>query len=157
MQLIEEHGAALEYDLLTMTNYQLRDVGGALPWGALRHFVTHLPRTSALSLELVPLSEMERWARGDFTANILADIFDAITHGFAAVMAKGTGHAAKRVRPYPRPWNKPKVRHVGKGAIPIRDFERWWASHGKRHRGRSGVRDDHPVHEGNAGRDSRGA
>ena len=128
MRLIEEHGSALEYDLLTMTRYQLRDVGGALPWGALLQFVKHLPRTSALSQELHPLTEMERWANGDFNANILADIFDATTHGFASMAAKGTGHAPKRVRPYPRPWTKPRTRHIGKGAIPISDFERWWSS-----------------------------
>lgn len=133
MRLIDEHGAALEYDLLTMTRYQLRDVGGALPWGALLHFVSHLPRTSALSQEVSPLTETERWARGDYTAAILADLFDIVAHGFAAVLAKGTGRSARRVKPYPRPWSKPKTRHVGKGAIPIKNFERWWDSHGKRH------------------------
>ena len=132
MRLIDEHGAALEYDLLTMTRYQLRDVGGALPWGALLHFVSHLPRTSALSQEVRPLSEDERWARGDYTAAILADLFDIVAHGFAAVMAKGTGRSPRRVKPYPRPWTKPRTRHVGRGAIPIKDFERWWNSHGKR-------------------------
>ena len=148
MHLIEEHGSALEYDLLTMTHYQLRDVGGALPWGALLHFVMHLPRNSAFKEELVPVTDEERWRRGDYTATILADLFDAVTHGFAALAAKGSGHSPKRVKPYPRPWNKPKVRHVGKGAIPIKDFERWWNSHGKRNRSRTGIRHDHPVHEG---------
>lgn len=133
MRLIDEHGAALEYDLLTMTRYQLRDVGGALPWGALLHFVSHLPRTSALSQELRPLTETERWARGDYTASLLADLFDIVAHGFAVVLAKGTGRSARRVKPYPRPWSKPRTRHVGKGAIPIKDFERWWDGHGKRH------------------------
>lgn len=119
-----------------MTHYQLRDVGGALPWGALLHFVRYLPRTSALSQELVPLSETEHWIAGDVNANIIADTFDAITHGFAALAAKGTGHAPKRIKPYPRPWNKPKTRHIGKGAIPISNFEDWWNGAGKRREGR---------------------
>lgn len=152
MQLIEGHESALEYDLLTLTHYQLRDVGGALPWGALLHFVTHLPRTSALKEELFPVTEEERWQRGDYVSNILADIFDAITHGFAALAAKGTGHAPRKVKPYPRPWSKPKTRHIGKGAIPIKDFERWWSSHDKRNRGSAGIRHDHPIHEGDSER-----
>ena len=78
MDLIEDHGAALEYDLLTLTHYQLRDVGRALSWGALLHFVEHVPRTSALSRELVPRTESEAWAEGDATAAILADLFDLL-------------------------------------------------------------------------------
>lgn len=151
MRLIEEHGSVLEYDLLTLTHYQLRDIGGALSWGALLHFVMNLPRTSALSRELVPLSETERWMMGDFNANLLADLFDAMTHGFAALAAKGSGRSPKRVKPYPRPWAKPKTRHIGKGAIPISKFERWWNSHGKGNRSGAGVRHDHSVHEGHSG------
>ena len=130
VQLIDEHGAALEYDLLTMTRYQLRDVGGTLPWGALLHFVSHLPRTSALSQEIRPISEEERWARGDYTAAILADLFDVVVSGFIAIGNRGS-RRKPHAKPYPRPWMKPQTRHVGKGAIPIKDFERWWNSHGK--------------------------
>lgn len=126
MELIEQHGAALEFDLLTMTGYQLRDIGGALQWGALHHFVMHLPRTSALSRELVPITEEERWANGERNATILADIFDVIASGISALVAKGTGRGPKKIHKYPRPWLKPKVRRVGKGAIPVKDFESWW-------------------------------
>ena len=132
MDLIEAHGPALEYDLLTLTHYQLKDVGGALPWGALLHFVMHLPRTSALSRELVPRTDLERWADGEMTATIMADIFDAIAQGFASITAAIARRSAKRIKPYPRPWLKPKVTHVGSGAIPVSDFERWWGS-GRRH------------------------
>lgn len=126
VELIEQHGPALEYDLLTMTHYTLRDVGGALPWGALRNFVTHLPRTSALSRELVPLTEHEHWVNGDYNASILADIFDVTAQGIATLIAKGSGKSPKRVIAYPRPGKKPKVQHVGKDPIPIRDFWGWW-------------------------------
>lgn len=101
-------------------------MGGALSWGALLHFVQHVPRSSALSREIEPQSDTERWVDGDMSASILADIFDAITAGFAGMAAKGTGRSAKRMKPYPRPWLKPKVRKVGRGGIPVRDFERWW-------------------------------
>lgn len=132
MNLIEEHGPALEYDLLTLAHYQLKDIGGALTWGALLHFVMHLPRTSALSQELVPRTDIERWVDGEMTPTILADLFDAITQGFASITAAIANRSAKRIRPYPRPWLKSKERHVGSKPIPVSEFERWW-DHGSRH------------------------
>ena len=133
MDLIEGHGPALEYALLTMTHYQLRDVGGALSWGALLHFVQNLPRTSALSRELVPQTETEQWADGRNVAALLADIFDLLNAFRSEVAVKGTPRRAKRCRPYPRPWAKGRERRVGRGAIPVSKFEDWW--NGKRRKG----------------------
>lgn len=124
--LIHEHGPALDYDLITMTRYNLGDVGGALPWAALRHFVDHLPRTSALSRELVPLSDEERWIAGDMTAPILADIYDAIAQVGANLVAKGTGRQPRTVKPYPRPWEGRGERRIGSDPIPVSEFESWW-------------------------------
>lgn len=133
-QLIEEHGAALEYDLLTMTGYQLRDVGGALSWGALLHFAMHLPRTSALSRELVPLADEERWTDGTLVAPLVADLIDAVNAVGSALMAKGTGRMPRHVRPYPRPWADDGTVTIGgaDSAIPIADFEEWWDSKGRK-------------------------
>jgi hypothetical protein len=128
VEVIDSHGPALEYDLLTMTHYQLRDVGGALPWGALRHFLQYLPRDSALSRELVPVTESERWASGDATASVLADLYDLLSVFRSEAAVKGTTHHARRPRPYPRPWLKPRVRHVGSKPIPVTEFERWWGN-----------------------------
>lgn len=129
MDLIEVHGAALEYDLLTLTHYQLRDVGRALSWGALLHFVEHVPRTSALSRELVPRTDTESWADGEATAAILADIFDLLAMMRAESAVKGTKHAPRKAKPYPRPWAKAKgERHVGSDPIPISEFESWWSN-----------------------------
>lgn len=126
-RIIEEHGPALEYDLLTKTCYQLRDVGGALPWGALLHFVQYLPRDSALSRELYPTTDEERWADGTITAALLADIFDQLAMLRAEHAAKGSGRRPKEPKPYPRPWVKRKnERHVGADPIPISEFEDWW-------------------------------
>lgn len=132
-QLIEEHGAALEYDLLTMTGYQLRDVGGALSWGALLHFAMHLPRTSVLSQELTPLTDTERWTDGTVTAPLLADLIDVVNSIGAALLAKGTGRMPRHVKPYRRPWTDNGDVTIGgpDSAIPIAEFEEWWASQGK--------------------------
>ena len=132
-RIIEEHGPALDYDLLTRTRYDLRDVGGALSWGALRHFVQYLPRDSALSRELMPPTDAERWTNGEATASLLADLFDLVAMLRSEVLAKGSGKKPKHPRPYPRPGTKPKnTRHVGSKPIPIAKFEEWWASRGER-------------------------
>lgn len=129
MDLMEVHGAALEYDLLTLTHYQLRDVGRALSWGALLHFVEHVPRTSALSRELVPRTDTEAWVDGDATAVILADIFDLLSALRSEHAVKGTGRSPRKPKPYPRPWAQQKgERHVGSDPIPISDFESWWSN-----------------------------
>lgn len=126
MDVIDNHGAALEYDLLTRTRYQLRDIGGALPWGALLHFLQFLPRDSALSREVVPLTDTERWGSGEATASILADMHDLLATFRAEAAVKGTDHRPRRPKRYPRPWERPKERHVGRGAIPVARFEDWW-------------------------------
>lgn len=131
-QLIHEHGAALDYDLITKTRYMLRDVGGALPWGALLHFVQFLPRDSAISRELAPVSDVERWTRGDATASILADLFDLVAQFRAEQAVKGSDHKPRRPKAYPRPGVTPEgTRHLGSDPIPVSEFEGWWASKDK--------------------------
>lgn len=127
--IIRDHGSALDYDLMTMTRWTLADVGGALPWGALRHFVMYLPRTSATSREIRPTTDEELWANGNVTAAILADIYDAIHQLNNNMCAKGTGHHPRSVKPYRRPWMKQAERRLGNGAIPVSEFEEWWDSH----------------------------
>lgn len=109
-----------------MTHFQLRDVGGALPWGALLNFVLHLPRTSALSRELLPLTETEKWADGTLVAPILADLVDVVNAAAAVLAAKGTGRSPRRPKPYRRPWATGGETNIGSDAIPIADFEAWW-------------------------------
>lgn len=126
---MEEHGAALDYDLLTKTCYQLRDVGGALPWGALLHFVQFLPRDSALKSDMAPATDAERWTRGDATATILADLYDLLSQFRAEMAVKGSERKPRRPKPYPRPGVRPAgTQHLGKDPIPVSEFEGWWAS-----------------------------
>lgn len=128
-QLIEEHGAAIDYDLITMTRYTLHDVGGALPWGAFLHFVQYVPRTSALSRELNPTTDDEKWAEGHATAAILADTYDLLNQLNENLVARGANRRASHVKPYPRPWAKGQgERKLGRDPIPVSEFEAWWES-----------------------------
>ena len=122
--IIGEHGGALDFDLLTMTRYSLDDVGGELPWLRLLHFVQHLPASSALIREIEP--EQAMWSDGRRTADVLADIFDLLQSFQVTYISANSKRKAKRPKPYPRPWLKPKVRKFGSGAIPIKDFDAWW-------------------------------
>lgn len=82
-----------------------------------------------MSQELAPMSDAERWARGEATAAILADIFDAVRVLDADVMHKGTRRKPKQPKPYPRPWAKEKGSvHIGKDPLPIGEFEKWWTA-----------------------------
>lgn len=131
-RLVDEHGPALDYDLITRTRYQLRDIGGALSWGALRHFVQFLPRSSALHQDIQPYTDAERWTRGDATASLLADIYDLLAMMRAEAAVKGTEHKPRRPKPHPRPGMKPMgTTHIGKDPIPISEFEDWWDSKGR--------------------------
>ena len=123
----------MEYDLLTLTGYQLRDIGGALSWGALLHFVMHLPRTSALSRELTPITDVERWTDGTVVAPMLADLIDVVNSLGAALLAKGTGRMPRHPSRYKRPWSDGGEWRVGgkESALPIAEFEQWWESEGK--------------------------
>ena len=113
---------------MTLAHMTLADLGGALSWAALSHFVQHIPRTSALSRELVPKSDAERWADGAATAAILADMYDLLNQLNNNLAARGSGHRARAVKPYPRPWATPQKgsKRIGRDPIPISEFEKWW-------------------------------
>ena len=112
-----------------MTRYTIRDIGGALPWGTLLHFVQFLPRTSALSREMEPTTDTERWANGNVTAAILADIYDALSQLNNNVCAQGSGRRPRTAKPYPRPWRKGEgEKVVGSDPIPVAEFETWWTT-----------------------------
>lgn len=115
---------------MTCTRYTLHDVGRALSWGALSHFVQYLPRTSALSRDLQPMTDEELWASGNATAAILADIYDALNQLNTNVCNHWAGKSASRVTPYKRPWDhQTATRVLGNDPIPVQDFEDWWNSH----------------------------
>lgn len=110
-----------------MTRYTLHDVGGALPWGAFLHFLQYVPRTSALSRELNPTTDDERWADGHATAAILADMYDLLNQLNENIVASGSRRRATHVKPYPRPWAKGQgERKFGRDPIPVSEFEAWW-------------------------------
>lgn len=89
---------------------------GATGVVALVSFIQNIPPDSALYAEINPKDERPAWMTTWKTNAILADLFDAFV---ASKTKKG-----KKPQRYPRP--KGEERKLGKGAIPIKDFDKWW-------------------------------
>ncbi|MGW4634340.1 DUF5361 domain-containing protein [Nocardia sp. NPDC004415] len=71
--LLEEHGEAIEYDLIAL-GLRLRLLGtDALGWADLRVIVKHLPLDSALLRTMYP--EESRWRTAE---HLLADVSDSL-------------------------------------------------------------------------------
>ena len=70
--------------------------------------------------------DLSTWSSTVKTNAILADIYDVLATINANLMAIGSGKAAKRPKPYPRPNQKnDNEQHFGKGALPPDELHRW--------------------------------
>ena len=122
VRTVDTYESAIEYDLMTRTGRTLDELMrmGAAGKVALIHFIKYLPPDAMTVRKMNPNEEGWEWYTTAKTNVILADIFDA----FSAV------HTKKGRKPfeYPRPKKK---RNIGKGAIPVRDFWKWWNKNGK--------------------------
>lgn len=119
-----EHREAVQYDLLCRTGYELNDIGGALSWGAFGSFVKNLDTTSAVAREVSPYAA--EWSTVLKTNVILADIYDNLSQINANLCAFVEHKKAKKIKHYPRPWQKSKTaRKIGKGALPKAELREW--------------------------------
>lgn len=116
----EEHCEALEYDLLTRTNYSVNDLGGSLEWTSLQSFIKNLDTRSALAREL---GKSTGWEDTLTTNRILADIYDLLQAINENIMRLGGGKK-KKIKPYPRPNDKDKNK-IGKGGLSLEDLRKW--------------------------------
>lgn len=133
VDLIDEHGGALEYDLMTRAGATLEDIPARIPWTALRSFATHLDAGSALVSEIRP--ELAGWQGDMRVPMILADMYDLIAmlrHDFDCANTPKKKGRPRKPAPYPRPGaNETSVgQRIGKDAIPIKDFDEWWEGGG---------------------------
>lgn len=121
-QFAQEHAEALEYDLLTRTNYTLDDVGGRLSWSALSSFVRNLGTDSALARDL---GKSTGWETLIATNSILADIYDVLQAINTNIVSLGGGKK-KKIRPYPRPGkDNDKKRKFGTSMPTVEGLRDW--------------------------------
>ena len=129
----EAHREALTYDLITRTNYQIEDVGGALGWGAFESFIHNLGPDSALARDM---GFSTGWESQTKTNAILADIYDllqVINRNLIAANSKKPPHG--NIKPYPRPGAENKEKKIGSGALPKDDLHKWIEKKRKQYKG----------------------
>ena len=121
---VEEHREAVERDLLIETGHELNDVGGALSWGALKSYLSHIKLGSALAGELNP--EWTEWSTTAKTNAILADIYDQLQVVNSQLRVLITHKPSRRPEPYKRPGdNKKETKRIGKGSLPASKMREW--------------------------------
>ena len=131
-----EHGAELDYDLMTRTRFTLDDLGGALSWRALLHFAANLEPTSRLVRAMHPeIEDMAPWLDGTMVAPLVADLIDCTNYGrweYAVSLTKKGKSKPREPKAWPRPWRKAGKgeKKIGRDPIPISEFEDWWESKG---------------------------
>ena len=117
-RLLEEHGEAVEYDLLT-NHYRLDDLGTpALSWRDLWVLVRRWQKDPHTAL-----CEALHGVRWDVTAQLLAVVADTLAAGNWQRAGKKT---APKPKPIERPWTKTKTQALGSAPIPINEFDDWW-------------------------------
>lgn len=132
-----EHEGAIEYDLLTKTSHEIRDVGRTLSWGALASFLLNSEPDSALAREIDDTYSL--WAMRVKTNGLLADLYDMLAQINANLVAIGSHSKAKPVKPYPRPGaaeHRGDTKSIGKGALPKNELREWIEEKRRQHGGR---------------------
>lgn len=128
-EIIDGHGGALDYDLITRAHLTLSDFPDRVGWDALYHFVRYLPADSALVSEMKP--DIAGWQNGTRMPIIVADLYDLVSmwrYEWECSVTPKNRRKPKKPKPYPRPGADPHAgeRHFGKDPIPVSDFDAWW-------------------------------
>ena len=146
----------MEYDLLTQTGHEINDIGRTLSWDALDSFLHSIGPDSSIGRELYP--EQAEWATRVKTNSILADIYDMlalINANYVCAISKN--HVFKMPKKYPRPWKNEQENenHIGSGAMPPDELEKWMEEKRESHaRSSSGDHNSHASDGGRSGKDN---
>lgn len=130
MPYIIDHGAALNYDLMTKTQYTLSDFPNeSFTWRELIDFLKYLGHDSALVSELNP--DTAYWEGERRLPMLIAALIDEISSlRWESVVARiPKGHKKPpQPKPYPRPGVDVGAKRTtyGKNGIKVKDFNDWW-------------------------------
>ncbi len=107
---------------MTRTRFTLDDLGGELSERALVAFLRHLPPESETAAALMPDCG---WSRTDM---LLARICEGVEMLLWLETSRGArkGKRPQRPKRIPRPGVEPDGRRIGRGGIPISDFDSWY-------------------------------
>ena len=128
--ILEDHGRALNFDLLNRLGISLYDIPGRISWDDVRDFVSYLDASSALVSEMNP--ELAGWQGDQKTPMLLAHIADTLSglqYSYALCHTKKGAQKPKPPSPIPRPGvetPESREKHWGGDAIPMSQFADWW-------------------------------
>ena len=114
---------------MTMTRFTLEDVGGALSWASLLDFLAYVPASSATwAATHEGRREESEWQRTGRVQMLLAQAVDDLNWlVWSRTREARRGHPPD---PIPRPGITPRSRRIGRGPIPVSDFEGWYYKDG---------------------------
>ena len=117
VQLLDEHGEAIEFDLLAV-GLRLDDLGTErLTWRDLLVVVRQSPLGSALDRS--QHGEDSQWTLANQLGAIIADRLDIL-------IWQNGGGKGDQPEPILRPGVTPRGRTFGRGALPMSKFNDWW-------------------------------
>lgn len=93
-------------------------------WHNVIAYARHLAADSGSHVWRAKYNEESNYATPLHLAAQLADVYDLIQALYIALTTK-QGRKPRPLKPYPRPWAKDR-RQIGKGAIPISQFDQWY-------------------------------
>lgn len=112
---------------MTMTSYQLADLGGRLKSRSLLHFCRMLPVSSRTRrAESAKAAEEGMWEDLGMMPGLTATVIDELRYVEYLLKQARSTHRLPLPVPIERPGVETGVKRVGDGAIPIKDFDDWW-------------------------------
>ena len=97
----------------------------AYGWGNVAAYARHLAADPGSYIWRAEHEDEYNYASPLQLAAMLADVYDLI-HGIGVALTTRKGRTPRRPKPYPRPWAKSDAERIGKGAIPVSEFEKWY-------------------------------
>lgn len=112
-------------DCMVYLGMTLDQAVSSFGWGAICDFARHMPLDSAVYR--ARNADEARYASALQQSAMLADIYDAL-NWLVYLYTKVHSGKPKKPESYPRPWKSKSdgAQHLGKGAIPLRDFNKWY-------------------------------
>ena len=125
---------ALDLDLLRYTGHTSDEILEKVGYTAALAVVSSSGPDSALFAARNP--ELSAWCGRAKTNALLADVFDllaALNYNYCLANTPKGRRKPQKPKPYPRPGAKQDddAVRIGRGAIPIKDFDSWWSGGGE--------------------------
>lgn len=112
---------------MTLLGADIEQARARFGWRGLLDFVQNIPPDSATFAAVNPEhATRNAQAQG---LELLACVFDAVSW-LQHNLARHWGAHPERPKPYPLPWRDDGRRRIGRGAVTVAEFEKWYYGEG---------------------------